>query len=209
MGIESKVTYLVRSQNYEDKSMRHAWIILLVGLLSAFNGGDACAEATSPEAGETPAPRERSSEKKDRGDLTMLLDGVEWSATSASARLRGGTLKISASRTDGSASTSLVRQTVNLDIAEFDGPGTYILGMSSMFSVVGFKTDAAEQTDVNQQLADIFSKATMVRLQYAEVVIDSVSDEETVGHFSPGELRSMGGEVIEITDVRFRAIVKQ
>lgn len=188
--------------------MRIASIILSFVLIAACGNDNAGAGNQEPTSG-TPAAGEAKRAKKDRGDFTMSLDGVEWAATSASARLRNGSLKISASRMDGSPSTTMVRQSVDMDIADFDGPGTYRLGMSSMFAVVGFDTGAAEQTDVSQQLAQVLSKASMVRLQYAEVTIDSVSDEEITGHFSPGEVRSMGGETLSITDGKFRAIVKE
>lgn len=185
-------------------------LVLLALVLTAASGNDnACAANQDPKPSKAPASTEAQREKKDRGDLSMLLDGAEWAAKSASARLREGTLKISASRIDGSPSTSMVRQAIDLDIADFDGPGTYTLGMSSMFSVVGFEAGAAEQSDMNQQLADVLSKASMVRLQNAEVVIDSVGDKEISGHFAPGELRSMSGEPISITEGKFRAIVKE
>lgn len=189
--------------------MRVTLVVLALVLTAACGNDKVSAENQEPKASKAPASTEAQREKKDRGDFSMLLDGAEWAAKSTSARLRDGTLKISASRIDGSPSTSMVRQSVDFDIANFDGPGTYTLGMSSMFSVVGFETGAAEQTDVNQQLAEVLSKASMVRLQYAEVTIDSVSDQEISGRFAPGEVRSMGGDTVSITEGKFRAIVKE
>ena len=155
------------------------------------------------------AAAEKKREKKDRGDFSMLLDGVEWAASSASARLRDGKLNISGSRIDGSPSTSMVRQAVSLDIADFDGPGTYTLGMMSTFSVVGFDTGTAQESDLDQPLAEALSKAAMVRLQNSEVVIDSVSKEAITGRFSPGAMRSASGEPIAITEGRFRVVVRE
>lgn len=189
--------------------MRIASIILSFVLIAACGNDNAGAGNPEPQPGEAPAAGGSEREKKDRGDFSMLLDGAAWTARSASARMRDGKLKISASRIDGSPSATMVRQAVDMDIANFDGPGTYTLGMSSMFSVVGFDTNAAEQADMNQQLAEVLSKASMVRLQNAEVVIDSVSDEEITGHFAPGEVRSMSGDAVTITEGKFRAIVKE
>jgi len=189
--------------------MRIALFALVLALTAACGNDGAGTENQAPAAGTTSSSTKTDREKKDRGDFTMLLDGVEWAATSASARLRDGKLKISGSRTDGSPSTTMVRQSITLDMADFDGPGTYTLGMMSAFSVVSIDTGAAEESDSAEQLADVLSEATMVRLQYAEVVIDSVSDAEITGHFSPGEMRSMEGKTIAIRDGRFRAIVKE
>jgi hypothetical protein len=123
--------------------------------------------------------------------------------------LRDGKLNISGSRIDGSPSTSMVRQTVSLDIAAFDGPGTYTLGMRSTFAVVGFDTGKAREFDLDQQLAEVLSRAAMVRLQSSEIVIDSVSEETITGRFSPGAMRATSGEPIAITEGRFRAIVRE
>lgn len=188
--------------------MRIASIFLSFVLIAAC-GNDSTGAANGEPASGRPSANATERQKKDRGDLSMLLDGAEWTATSASARLGNGTLKISASRIDGSPSTSMVRQAVDLDIANFDGPGTYTLGMSSFFSVVGFETGAVEQSDVNQQLAEVLSKASMVRLQGSQVVIDSVSEKEVTGHFSPGEVPTMGGDTVTITEGKFRAVVKE
>lgn len=103
----------------------------------------------------------------------------------------------------------MAHQAANFVITDFDGPGAHTLGMMSTFSVVGINTGAAEESDFNQQLASVLSKASMVRLQNAEVVIDSVSDKKITGLFSPGELRTMGGGTPSITEGKFRAIVKE
>jgi hypothetical protein len=166
-------------------------------------------DESAAAAAESAVPEKAKRERKDRGEFTMQINEATWEASSSSARLRNGRLNISASRRDGSPSTTMIRQAIDIDIDGFDGPGTYPVGMMSSFSVVGMDVGAAKDADMNAQLAKVLSEASVLRLDGSEVVIETVSDDEITGRFSPGAIEPLGRDPVMITDGTFRAIVKE
>ncbi len=158
-------------------------------------------------------------QKKDRGEMSMMLGTTKWEATSARARIKNKTLKISGSRMDGSVQTSMVRQALDLHIPDFNGPGTYEIpnghaGLMSNFSVVGLdtksivesegsKTEDQAQKDAQKELMKSLSGAKIVHLMGAKVEITKASDTEISGTFSFEDGKHM------LKDGTFRAVVKQ
>lgn len=157
--------------------------------------------------------------KRDRGEMSMMLGDVKWEATSARARLKDKKLKITGSRMDGSVQTSMVRQALDLQIADFNGPGSYEVprghqGMMSNFSVVGLDTKsiteadskpAGEQQDkaMSKELMKSLADAKLVHLGGAKVEITAASDSEISGTFSFDDGKH------QFTDGKFRAVIKK
>jgi hypothetical protein len=175
-------------------------------LLSACLGGSGVGAAWVATGSEQDAPRVRRRDR-DRGELSMMLGGVEWKATSARAKVQDGLLVISGSRMDGDRTTSVVRQSVELQIEEYAGPGRYQASANplrpSLFVVVGLKADAESDAEMDAALVDTLSKATHVRLAGAEVTIESASDTEIVGTFSHESVEP------SIAQGRFRAVIRK
>ncbi len=149
-------------------------------------------------------PKEKNRKDKDRGELTMLLNGVEWQAFSARARIRENILKISGSKSEGSYETKVVRQSLELSIRDYAGPGTYEASMtpmgSSIFLVVGLNTQS--ETEMEKEVLESLTKAKHMLLTGAEIVIESDNGKEIRGTFSFKRGDS------SIKDGKFRAIIK-
>ena len=127
------------------------------------SGGEIAAAPKSVDpSGVAPEPTAQSKRtKKDRGDASMQLGDVEWKGTSARARVKEktGTLIVSASRTDGSSQTGRVRQSIELYLSGYDGPGSYAAAIGSMFLVAGLNPDAQTGSQMNAAVVRALSQA--------------------------------------------------
>lgn len=184
--------------NYAKRLARVALILSL-----ALPGFGASPEDTtgSQAAQESTSKQERK--KKDRGDASMLLGDVQWQATSARAKMKNTTLIISASRMDGSVHSTMVRQSIDMYIPDFSGPGTYEAAQGSMFLVVGLDASATENAEMDKAVVDALMKSKRKYMHGAKVVIQSASDTEIVGSFS----LEVGAP--KVTKGSFRALLKK
>jgi len=132
----------------------------------------------------------------------MMLGDVEWKGTSARAKRKKRTLIVTGARMDGPL-RSKVRQSVDLYLPEFNGPGTYTAKVGSMFLVVGIKADAETDSEMDAAMAEALTKARHLQLEGAEVIVESDDGTQVVGRFS------FAGRTTAISDGRFRAILKK
>jgi hypothetical protein len=146
---------------------------------------------------------------KDRGDASMNLGGYAWTGTLASARIKGGTLAIHASRSDYKNGVSS-RQEIQLEIDGFKGPGSYTVSMTgSRFIAVGFDTkgmQSASDDEAEKRAIDALRNARHLSLVGATVTIDAVTDDTITGTF---EWKNNTGNQPAITDGKFRALIKK
>ena len=166
--------------------------------------GTAATEA--PESGEK-APRKKR-EKKDRGEGSMMLGEIEWLASSARAKFKEDTLKISMSRMDGSVKDKMVRHSLDFHIRDFKGPGEYTIamhgGMPSLYIVVGFSApDNDSEEDATKAAMQAFNESKTVMLGGATVTVSSVTDTEVVGPFAHKAAK------VPMTQGKFRAVIKK
>ena len=62
----------------------------------------------------------------------MMLGGVEWKAKSTRAKIDGGVLTISGSGMDGDPAASVVRQSIELRLEGYTGPGQYMVSSNPL-----------------------------------------------------------------------------
>lgn len=163
-------------------------LIALGGIAGCSNGaqnppGSGNETASADEA--KPATR-RSKSGEDRGNAQFDVAGKTWTGTRASARLKEDRLKISASMTtrDGD---KMKRDSLNLNIKDFNGPGTYTADMMSMFvrvSITMPKEGSDSEADATKMLFDAIGDAGNIRMANAKVEITAVSDGYVDGTFS-------------------------
>jgi len=149
---------------------------------------------------------------RDRGDASMTLGTVAWEASGATARLANGRLTISASRSLQASGVSS-RQSLILNIQDYEGPGDYVASpFGSMFVVVGIDTAAvaaAEGDDdaTTHAAIDTLSKAKRMPLLGATITITAASDTEISGTFSRPS--PPGVDQPGISNGRFRAVIRR
>ena len=156
-------------------------------------------------------PRKKR-EKKDPGEASMKLGGVEWTAERAKARVKGNKVTIKASRMDN-VDGKISRQELHLQIDEAKGPGDYVTGFSgSRFIGVGFDTEkmkkATEEGKETAAAVGALKGASHMMLSAAKVHIDSMNEHEIVGTFSWAPPKGMANAKA-ITDGKFRAVVRK
>lgn len=189
---------------------------MFVALLVSF-----CAFACDKETGEEQAAAKDSAAtekkaskpaatkkdgKRDRGEGSMMIDQAKWVAKSARAKVGDGKLTLSFRRSDGDPSKNYIRQSLDLKIGDYKGPGDYVLtgfeGSQSDFVVVGFSAEAASSAELDTKLAEAFSNAKLINFNGAKVTIASADDAEIRGTFS-----HESGQT-KVTEGTFRATVR-
>ncbi len=167
--------------------------------------------ATKVAAGSEENPGKRVREKKDRGDSSMKIGGVEWLGSSARATARettgGTTLTIKTSRSERSDGT-VKRQELHLQIESYAGPGDYeVARTGSRFISVGFDTKVADATDdgATQEAMKAITGADHLMLMGAKVHVDTDDGKTITGTFSWTPPKGL--DQPEISDGKFRAIV--
>jgi len=145
--------------------------------------------------------------KKDRGEASMMLGDLAWRAERAKAYIEGSELTIKASRTDGSYSSTFVRQQLTLNIKNFDAEGQYEAEKASMglsnFTVVGLDGGSASEAEIDKAAMETLMDAKFTLLDGATVTVSAMDDHEVKGHFSHETSDP------SVTKGTFRAVIKQ
>lgn len=174
---------------------------------------DAAAQDQAAANAPTPAPIDtKTKPKKDRGDASVTLDGIAWTAENASARVLDGKLKLDLSRLDR-VDGKMSRDAFSVIVPGYQGPGDYTTGPGSMFVGVGFdiaEMKAAEGEDgkvddakVEKAAVDAIKGAKTMMLQGMKVHVESDENDQIVGTFEKPD------GTPPLTDGKFRAIVKK
>lgn len=170
--------------------------------LLAFAGG-ACLSGVLPEAAADSPRAQRSA--TDRGEASMRIGGADWQAGSANARLRGKALNVSAMHSNRVEET-VITERLSLQIPDYRGPGRYAAATGSNFVRAGIRIPKAADDSTQAAsavLADALQGARMIRLDNAEVEIESVADGFVRGRFHLEA--ASGGAQPSVSDGRFRA----
>jgi hypothetical protein len=152
--------------------------------------------------------------KKDYGDASMMLGDTKWDDASANARFKddGKTLKLSISKSQ-SVDGIYKRDSMNLTIKDYKGPGTYKIESPAlaMFIGVGIDTKKASEAktddEVKKQATSILTGAKTMLLMGIEISVTKADDKEIHGTFKWEVGPKIGKPAI--TDGKFRAIVKK
>jgi len=179
-------------------SLRH----LPLAALLAFAGA-ACMLLAPLDAGADSPRQQRSAE--DRGEASMRIGEASWQARSANARVRGNTLNVSAMHSNRIEET-VITERLSLRIPDYQGPGHYAAATGSNFVRAGVRIpqDADDSTQAaSAVLTDALQGARMIRLDNAEVEIDSVADGFVKGRFRLEA--ASGGAQPSVSDGVFRA----
>ena len=142
---------------------------------------------------------------KDRGEASMRIGEAGWQARGANARLRGNTLSVSAMRFHR-VEAAVITERLSLRIPDYQGPGHYAAATGSNFvrAGVSIPQDADDSTQAaSAVLANALKGARMIRLDSAEVAIDSVADGFVMGRFRLEA--TSGGAQPAVSDGVFRA----
>lgn len=172
-------------------------------------GKDDGAKQADADAG---AAKKDEKAKKDRGDASVKMGDVEWTAEIASARIAEGKLKLDLSRMDR-ADGRTSRDSFTLIVPEYEGPGDYMTQMGSMFVGVGFdhaalgaaegKEGKADDAKVEKAAVDAIKQAKTLMLYNTKIHIESDADDQIVGTFEKADGKP------PLTDGKFRALVKK
>jgi hypothetical protein len=122
---------------------------------------------------------------RDRGEASMRIGEASWQTRSANARVRGNTLNVSAMHSNRIEET-VITERLSLRIPDYQGPGHYAAATGSNVVRAGVRIpqDADDSTQAaSAVLADALQGARMIRLDNAEVDIDSVADGFVEGRF--------------------------
>lgn len=124
-------------------------------------------------------------EEEDKGSATLKIGEADWTAERATARLRDGRLRISASQTD-MKDGKVSRQELQLSIKDYGGPGSYTVMTPSMFVGVGLDVDKAKKAEGDDAKAqkvatDALMGAESMLLMNAKVEITEATDEHIDG----------------------------
>ncbi|SFN55464.1 hypothetical protein [Dokdonella immobilis] len=146
---------------------------------------------------------------QDRGEASMRIDNASWQAGSANARLRGTSLNVSAMHSNRVEET-VITERLSLRIPDYRGPGQYAAAIGSSFVRAGIRIpkNADDSTEADSEvLTDALKGARMIRLDNAEVEIDSVDDGFVGGRFRL-EAASAGAQPA-ISEGVFRARLRE
>ncbi len=151
-----------------------------------------------------------SKPKKDRGSATVMIGDELWEATSCRPKLRDGNkLKLTCAKSNYSDGKAM-RQSIDVVLENYTGPGEYEANFTSMFMGVGFNTDrmkAAEGNDdaTSKEVMSAISGSTRIMMQGARFVIESANEDVISGTFS---LQAKGRSPA-MTDGQFRAVFRK
>ena len=161
------------------------------------------------------ADRREGRQKKDRGEGKAKIGGVDWSADSAKANVKGEALTLKLSNTEMKGG-KVTRQELHLKLDGYKGPGEYTTSThGSRFISVGMDTKKVEEAEAKDAAAgsdaettkavtDMLGNAGHMMIMGAKVTIDEASDTEIKGTFS---YKSPSGEKQSMSDGSFRAII--
>lgn len=148
--------------------------------------------------------------KKDRGTASVMIGDNLWEATSCRPKLReSGSLKLTCSRSNYSGGKAR-RQSIDVVLENYSGPGEYEANHFSFFIGVGIDTDAMKKAEgddsaTQKEVMSAISGSSRIRMQGARFVIDSANDREITGTFSlPARAASPA-----MTQGEFRAVFRQ
>lgn len=185
-----------------------ALAVVLLASIAGCNGKapEAPGQAVAAAEEAKPAAR-RSRSEEDRGNASFVVAGAQWTGERASARVKDGNLRISASHTTR-VGDAMNRDSLELAIKDYKGPGTYKANMSSMFVRVSITMpkEGGSEADATKLLVDAIGDAGNIRLANADVEISAASDGYIDGRFS---LDTPGMPDKSVTAGQFHARVRE
>lgn len=171
------------------------------------NAASAPDEASASSAEDVAKPAAKRAESgEDRGSAQFNVAGTTWIGERASARIKNDRLKISASHMTRDGDT-VKRDSLDMSITGYTGPGKYKASMTSMFVRVSLDVpkDGGDEAAAEKMLTDAIGNTSNIRLANADVEITSVSDDYIDGRFS---LDQPGMPDKSVTEGTFHARVR-